>query len=51
MVNQPIGNHGLRIFLYGQISPWASPSRLSNVRVALVIFLLVDTICIGSPMR
>ena len=24
--------------------------RLSNVRMALVSFLLVDTICIGSPM-
>ena len=36
---------------YGQISPWAFPSRLSDVRMALVSFLLVDTICIGSPMR
>ena len=44
MSHQPIGNHG-------QISPWASPSRLSDVRMALVSFLLVDTICIGSPMR
>ena len=51
MSHQPIGNHGLRIFCYGQISPWASPSRLSDVRMALVSFLLVDTICIGSPMR
>ena len=39
MSHQPIGNHGLRIFWYGQISPWASPSRLSNVRIALVSFL------------
>ena len=29
MSHQPIGNHGLRFFEYGQISPWASPSRLS----------------------
>ena len=49
MSHQPIGNDGLRI--YGQISPWASPSRVSDVRMALVSFLLVDTICIGSPMR
>ena len=27
-------NHGLRIFSYGQISPWASP-RLSDVLMAL----------------
>ena len=44
MSHQPIGNHGLRIFWYGQISPWASPSRLSDVRMALLSFLLVDTI-------
>ena len=36
---------------FGQNSPWASSSRLSDVRMALVSFLLVDTICIGSPMR
>ena len=29
--HQPMGNHGLRIFSYCQISPWASPSRLSDV--------------------
>ena len=27
MVNQHSGNHGLRIFWYGRIGPWALPSR------------------------
>ena len=39
MSHQPIGNHGLRIFLCVQISPWAPPSRLSDGSLALVSFL------------
>ena len=39
VLHQPIGNHGLRIFWYGQISPWAPPSRLSDVGMALLSFL------------
>ena len=30
MLNEPIGNHALEIFLCGQILPWAPPSMSNN---------------------
>ena len=38
MVNQPIGNHGLGMFLCGWIWPWTSSSR-STEDIAFAVFL------------
>ena len=37
MVNQPIGNHGLGMFLCGWICPW-TPSSRWNEDIAFVVF-------------
>ena len=38
MVNQPIGIHGLGMFLCGWIRPWTPSSRL-NDDIAFAVFL------------
>ena len=36
MLNQPVENHGLGIFLCGHVWPWAPPSRSNNGSLDLV---------------
>ena len=62
MSNQPIGNHGLGFFDVIRFDLWPlfqgqmridftlGFSKVKHVLMAVVSFL-VDTICIGSPMR
>ena len=38
MVNQPIGSHGLEMFLFGWFCPW-TPSSRSYEDTAFVVFL------------
>ena len=43
MVNQPMGNHGLRIFWCGQISPWATlqgQTKIGKLKSANNLFII-----------
>ena len=43
MINQPIGNHGLRIFWCGQILPWAplqGQMRIAKLKSAYNLLII-----------
>ena len=52
MVNQLIGNHGLRIFWCGQILPWPllqGQMRIAKLKMLITCLLLVLEVWDGKP--